>query len=208
MAKAKPKTTSKKAPGAKPKPKPKARRSKASTSTSRASARTDKSVQAYRDALDRSVTLSRERLQEVFDDAVERGRMTRDDANELVSKLVSRSRQASDDLAKDLEKLIDQARKEVETRVAPARKRAEAAGRKVARTARDTADPALARADRLRRRAGGPGEAITAYDSLTAAQVKTRLADLSKAELRKVRTQEKNGKARKSILADIEKRLK
>ena len=49
---------------------------------------------------------------------------------------------------------------------------------------------------------------ITAYDALTAAQVKSRLADLSKAELRKVRTQEKDGKARKSILADIEKRLK
>jgi len=202
VAKAKAKTKAKKASGAKPKAKQR------KPSASSAAARTDKSVQAYRDALDRSVTLSRERLQEVFDDAVERGRMTRDDANELVSSLISRSRQASDDLMKDLEKLIDQARKEVETRVAPARKRAEAAGRKVAKTARDTADPALARADRLRRRAGAPGEPITAYDSLTAAQVKARLGDLTKADLRKVRTQEKNGKARKSVLADIDKKLK
>ena len=202
MAKAKAKTKAKKASGGKPKAKQR------KPSASSAAARTDKSVQAYRDALDRSVTLSRERLQEVFDDAVERGRMTRDDANELVSSLISRSRQASDDLMKDLEKLIDQARKEVETRVAPARKRAEAAGRKVAKTARDTADPALARADRLRRRAGAPGEPITAYDSLTAAQVKARLGDLTKADLRKVHTQEKNGKARKSVLADIDKKLK
>src|SRR5687767_3432881 len=65
------------------------------TSSRSASARGDKSVEAFRDALDRSVTLSRERLQEVVDDAVKRGRMTRGDANELVSRLVSRGRQYS-----------------------------------------------------------------------------------------------------------------
>ncbi len=91
-----------------------------------AAGRSDKSVQAFRDALDRSVTLSRDRLQEVVDDAVERGRMTRGDANELVSRLVTRGRQQTDDLMRDLEKLLEQARKEVETRVEPARKRATA----------------------------------------------------------------------------------
>ena len=55
---------------------------------------------------------------------------------------------------------------------------------------------------------GGPGFPISAYDQLTAGQVKSRLKDLSKADLRKVRTKEKNGKARKGILADIDKRLK
>ena len=54
--------------------------------------RADKSVEAFRDALERSVTLSRDRLQEVVDDAVRRGRMTRDDANELVSSLITRGR--------------------------------------------------------------------------------------------------------------------
>jgi polyhydroxyalkanoate synthesis regulator phasin len=177
-------------------------------SRSKASTRSDKSVEAFRDALDRSVTLSRERLQEVVDDAVSRGRMTRSDANELVSNLVTRGREQTDTLLRDLEKLLQQARAEVETRAAPARRRASAAAGRAARAARDVADRPLAEADRLRRRAGAPGPPISAYEQLTAAQVKARLRDLSKADLRKVRTHEKNGKARKSILADIEKRLK
>jgi hypothetical protein len=37
--------------------------------------------------------------------------------------------------------------------------------------------------------------------------VKARLKDLTKADLRKVRTAEKRGKARKSILDEIERRL-
>ncbi len=171
-------------------------------------ARTDKSVQAYRDALDRSVTLSRERLQEVFDDAVERGRMTRADANELVSSLVSRGRQASDDLIKrprEADRAGPQGGRDPRQRPCASRRARPRAASIEDR--RDAAEPALARADRLRRRAGGPGDPITAYDSLTAAQVKARLGDLSKADLRKVRTQEKAGKARKTILADIEKRL-
>jgi polyhydroxyalkanoate synthesis regulator phasin len=179
-----------------------------SPSRAAASARSDKSVQAFRDALDRSVTLSRDRLQEVVDDAVKRGRMTRSDANELVSSLVSRGREQTDAMLKDLEKLLQQARREVETRARPARRRAGAAAGRAARAARDVADRPLAEADRLRRRTGAPGPPISAYDQLTAAQVKARLADLSKAELRKVRTHEKNGKGRKSILTEVERRLK
>jgi polyhydroxyalkanoate synthesis regulator phasin len=73
-------------------------------------ARADKSVQAFRDALEKSVTLSRDRLQEVVDDAVARGRITRDDANELVSRLVARSRQQTESMLRDLERLLGQAR--------------------------------------------------------------------------------------------------
>ena len=62
-------------------------------------------------------------------------------------------------------------------------------------------------ADKLRRRAGGPGGPITGYEQLTAAQIKTRLRDLDPAELRQVRTQENAGKARKGILAEIDRRL-
>jgi polyhydroxyalkanoate synthesis regulator phasin len=152
---------------------------------SRESMDTDKSVKAFRDALEQSVTLSRDRIQEVVDDAVKRGRMTRADANDLVSSLVTRGRKQSDALLKDLEKLLGQA----------------------ARAARDVADRPLAEADRIRRRAGGPGFPISAYDQLTAVQVRKRLADLSKPELRKVRTREQQGKARKSVLSEIERRL-
>lgn len=189
--------------------KPAASKAKRGGSTGR---RGDKSVEAFRDALERSVTLSRERLQEVIDDAVKRGRMTRGDANELVSKLVSRGRKQSDDLIKDLERLLEQTRKQVEarvdSRVGPARKRAEQAAGRAAQRARTAAEPALAEADKLRRRAGVRSSApITGYEGLNAAQVKARLGDLKPAELRKVRTQEKRGKARKGVLDEIERRL-
>jgi polyhydroxyalkanoate synthesis regulator phasin len=171
-------------------------------------------VQAFRDALERSrsalesnVTLPRERIQEVVDEAVKRGRMTRADANELVSNLVSRSRKATDDLMRDLEKLLEQARKEIDTRTGPARRQAKTAAGRVGRAARDAADRPLAEADRLRRRAGAPGPPITGYEQLTAAQIKSRLRDLTKADLRKVRTQENRGKSRKGILDAIEKEL-
>jgi polyhydroxyalkanoate synthesis regulator phasin len=176
--------------------------------------RGDKSVQAFRDALESSrgalennLTLSRERVQEVVDDAVKRGRITRSDANELVSSLVSRGRKATDELIRDLERLLEQARKEIDSRTSPARRQATRAAGRVGRAARDAADRPLAEADKLRRRAGAPGPPITGYDQLTAAQIKSRLRELPKADLRKVRTQEKRGKARKGILDEIEKQL-
>lgn len=181
--------------------------SKGSPRRAASAGRGDKSVEAFRNALERSLVLSRERLQEAVDDAVKRGRMTQSDANELVSRLVTRGRQQTDDMMKELERLLEQARTEVESRVGPARKRAERAASRVSKRTRDAADPVLAEADKLRRRAGVGRGPITGYDSLTATQVKARLKDLSAADLRKVRTQEKRGKARKGVLADIEKRL-
>ena len=91
---------------------------KSSTRRSAAAGRGDKSVEAFRNALERSLGLSRERLQEAVDDAVKRGRMTQGDANELVSRLVTRGRQQTDDLMKELERLLDKARTDVESRVA------------------------------------------------------------------------------------------
>jgi polyhydroxyalkanoate synthesis regulator phasin len=183
-------------------------RGTSSRPSSDAAGRADKSVEAFRDALERSVTLSRDRLQDVVDDAVKRGRLTRDDANELVSNLVTRSRRYSDELMKQLERLLDQAQREIETRARPARRRATAGARRAARAARDAADAPLAQADRLRRRSGVTGGGpITAYDQLTATQIKSRLGDLSSAELRQVRTREQRGKGRKGILSDIDRRL-
>jgi polyhydroxyalkanoate synthesis regulator phasin len=187
-------------------------------------------VQQFRDALERSVTLSRDRIQEVADDAVKRGRMTRGDANKLVSDLVSRGRKQSDRMLRDMEKMLRQARseaerrakqarreaerrgkrarREAERRAKPARRRAEATAGRAARAARDAADQPLAQADRLRRRAGvGPTFPITAYDQLTAPQVKTRLTDLRKGELRKVRDYERRNQNRKSVVAAIDKKL-
>ena len=130
--------------------------------------------------------------------------MTRSDAEKMVTDLVSRSRKQTDTLVKELDKLVKQARKEARRQSAPVRKQA---GR-AARQARDAVDPALAQADRLRRRAGVPSPfPITAYDQLTAVQIKSRLGDLTPAELRKVRDYEKRNEKRKGVISAVEKKL-
>ncbi len=174
------------------------------TPAARPADRADKSVEVFREALERSVTLSRERIQEVVDDAVKRGRMTRDDANEMVSKLLARGRAQTEDLMRELETLLEGARDEVETRTSKARKSA----RKAAKSARVAADEPIARADRLRRRAGvGSDFPILGYDELTVAQIRARLGDLGRPELRKVRAYERESKARKGVIGEIDKKL-
>jgi polyhydroxyalkanoate synthesis regulator phasin len=52
------------------------------------------------------VIITRVRLQEVVDDAVERGRMTRGDAADLVTDVLARGRGQADDLLAELEQLL------------------------------------------------------------------------------------------------------
>ncbi len=125
------------------------------------------------------VVLTRERMQEAVDDAVERGRMTRHDATALVTALFERGRTQTDDLIAQLEDLVTG----TPTRIA----------REV---------------DRARRAAGiGSNFPVSGYDDLTAAQVGERLTDLSAPELRKVRDYERRNANRKSVLQNIERKL-
>ena len=122
------------------------------------------------------VVLSRERLQEVLDDAVQRGRMTRSDAADLVSEL----------------------RRTTEEFVADVDSRLGGPGERVRREV-----------DRARRAAGLGGSSfpIQGYETLTAAQVQSRLGDLSPADLRKVADYERRNANRKTVLSAIESRL-
>jgi polyhydroxyalkanoate synthesis regulator phasin len=169
-------------------------------------------LKAFRDALASSVSqlnlmmVSRDRIQEVLDDAVRRGRITRDDANEMVSDLVRRGRRQTDDLMKDFEQLLGRSREQLDDATGDARKQA----RKGATAARrqPTVDRVLREVDRGRRAAGlPPSFPILGYDDLNAAQVVERLADLTPAELRKVRDYERRNANRKSVLTAIEKAL-
>jgi polyhydroxyalkanoate synthesis regulator phasin len=182
------------------------------------SAQSEASLQAFREALQKSVTIPRERLQEIVDDAVRRGRMTRSDAEELVGRLLSRGREQADDLMKQIEPLVSQARTEVTSRTAPARDRAsDAAARarrevgtrvsKTRRRARDRADEPLARADRVRRKAGLPGFPISAYDQLSVPQINNRLRELSQEQLQKVADYEKGNRNRVGVMRSIERKL-
>jgi polyhydroxyalkanoate synthesis regulator phasin len=159
-----------------------AKRKKAAAPRKRAR---DATPDAVRDALRLAlapldaVVLTRERVQEVLDDAVERGRMTRDDATDVVGELFRRGRRQTDELLRDLGDAV----------TAPA-------------------DRVRREVDRARRATGlGGAFPISGYDDLTAAQVTERIDDLAPAELRAVRDYEKRNANRKSVLAAVERRL-
>ena len=54
-------------------------------------------------------------IQEVMDEAVERGRMTRGDANDLVGDLVRRGREQTDDVLGNLDELLGKGLEQLET---------------------------------------------------------------------------------------------
>jgi hypothetical protein len=161
------------------------------------------------------VMLTRERIEEVLGEAVERGRMTSADAQGVASGLLDRGRKQTNEVLKDLEGLLGKGRKEIGGRTSGARKaaggavgaaRGQASGAR-SRAVRAASGP-LAQADRARRAAGvGPNFPILAYDDLTADQVVTRMSDLTPAELRKVRDYERRNANRKTVLNSIESKL-
>ena len=125
------------------------------------------------------VVLTRDRVQEAVDDAVERGRMTRDDATALVAALFERGRSQTDDLISQLEAVVS-----------------------------GTPTRIVREVDRARRATGiGSSLPISGYDDLTAAEVGDRLGDLSAPELRNVRDYERRNANRKSVLQNIERKL-
>jgi polyhydroxyalkanoate synthesis regulator phasin len=141
------------------------------------------------------VVLTRDRIEEVLDDAAARGRVTRSDANELVTELVNRGRQQTDQLLSDVERLFGRGRQQIGSATVRARRS-------------ESLDLLLRSADKARRTVG-PGHPlpILGYDDLTAAQVQGRLDGLSAAELRKVRDYERRHANRKSVLAAVDKHL-
>jgi hypothetical protein len=125
------------------------------------------------------VVLTRDRVQEAVDDAVERGRLTRNDASALVAALFERGRTQTDDFIAHLEDIVT-----------------------------GTPTRIVREVDRARRATGiGSNFPISGYDDLTAAEVGDRLGDLSAPELRKVRDYERRNANRKSVLQNIERKL-
>ncbi len=137
------------------------------------------------------VMLTRDRIRETLDDAASRGRVTRKDADDLVTELVRRGRSQSDDFRSEIEGLLGR----VETTAKRAR------GSK-------PVDRLVRGADRARRAAGvGPSFPILDYDNLNVSQVRSRLKDLGRGDLRKVLTYERKNANRKTIVDAIEKQL-
>jgi polyhydroxyalkanoate synthesis regulator phasin len=61
--------------------------------------------------LTKGIVLTTDRIQATLDDAVQRGRMTRDDAEELARTLVESGRRQTEELLHDLEALVGRLRK-------------------------------------------------------------------------------------------------
>jgi polyhydroxyalkanoate synthesis regulator phasin len=157
-----------------------------------------------RDLFARGLVITADHLQETVDEAVKRGRMTRDDAEELVANLVQIGRLQAQDAISDLEGLVERSASQTRRLARVRVSRVAAAARHAPGT-----DRAMRAVDRARRAAGlGSQFPISGYDELTAAQVKARLGELSSAELLKVRDHERRNANRKSILAAIEKQLR
>jgi polyhydroxyalkanoate synthesis regulator phasin len=148
-----------------------------------------RSMLAPRDAL----FLTRDRIEDAVDDAVRRGRMTRDDAQQLVQTLLKYGAKQTDDFLADLERLLGLGTTEEQ----PSRGRQ--SDRQAARREQ---------ASRSRTRKASASLPIDDYDELSAAQVQERLDGLTPAELRKLRDYERRHANRKTVLDPIERHLR
>ncbi|HEX5194476.1 MAG TPA: hypothetical protein VFW09_16895 [Solirubrobacteraceae bacterium] len=141
------------------------------------------------------VMLTHEHIQDTFDDAASRGRVTRKDANELVAELVRRGRSGGEEVRSELEDLLGRGRRQL--------------GAATSRASRaQPVDRIVRGADRARRAAGvGSSFPISGYPEMNVSQVQARLKELSRPELRKVLSYERKHANRKSVVGAIEKQL-
>lgn len=193
-----------------------------------------KNLKALQAALEHSLTIQRVRLQEIIDDLVSRGSLTRADADRLINQLFASSKDYSHSLLQVLDAVATEARKNlggIAPVMATAGKTAGKTAGRIADTVRQAprlvtktptkpaakAAPRSAPAKAPKKSTKGasrpaaavvPNEPIPGYSELTVAQIKPRLTGLSATALRRIRDVELAGKARKSVLAELERRLK
>jgi polyhydroxyalkanoate synthesis regulator phasin len=156
-------------------------------------------VAAFRDLVTRSVLapvnavlLTRKHIEDVAEDAVMRGRMTRDDAQQMIQSLLQRGARQTEEFLSDLERLLGRGREldEGDRRT----------------TAGSTPQKGETRRPRARRPAASLP--IPDYDRLSAPQVQERLDELTPADLRRLRDYERRHANRKTVLDRIERKLR
>lgn len=179
-----------------------------------------RNLRALHGALEHSVTIQATKLQELMDDLVVRGSLTRAEADDLLGQLVSASKAYSQALLQVLDTVT-------ETATAPVRATAgrlagtagavagtvaqsvKQAPRLVPGRGRAAAPKAPKAASRPASARPAPPEAAALPDlsTLTVPQARSRLAGLDAATLRRLREQEVAGKNRKGVLDEIARRL-
>lgn len=172
-----------------------------------------RNLRALHGALEHSVTIQATKLQELMDDLVVRGSLSRTEADNLLGQLVSASKAYSQALLQVLDTVT-------ETATAPVR----ATAGRLAETVAGTVAQSVKQAPRLvpgrrkpaataPRAAVKPVAAVTALptlpdlSTLTVPQAKARLTGLDASALRKLREQEVAGKNRKGVLDEIARQL-
>ena len=165
---------------------------------------------ALQGALEHSLTIQRTRLQEILDDLVSRGSLSRTDADGLLNQLLTSSKDYSQALLKVLDSVTAETRRGIGAGIAP-----------VMATAGKLADTVRKAPGMPKRPAQAPrsvpkpaattkapsAEPIPGYADMTVAEIRPKLTDLSAGALRKVRDAELAGKARKSVLDRIDQLL-
>lgn len=169
-----------------------------------------RNLRALHGALEHSVTIQATKLQELMDDLVVRGSLSRAEADNLLGQLVSASKAYSQALLQVLDMVT-------ETATAPVRATAGRLAGTVAQSVKQA--PRLVPGRRkpapavAAPRAEATSAAVTALptlpdlSTLTVPQAKARLAGLDASALRKLREQEVAGKNRKGVLDEIARQL-
>ena len=168
-----------------------------------------KNLRALQGALEHSLTIQRTRLQEIVDDLVSRGSLTRADADGLLNQLLTSSKDYSQALLQVLDNITADARKTISGGMAPVM----ATAGKLAETVRKAPGLGPKKPDRAPKAVAKPPAAVAPldpipdYSSLTVAQIRPRLPRLSPSALRQVRDAEVAGKARKTVISQIDQLL-
>ena len=179
-----------------------------------------KNLKALRGALEHSVTIQLTRLQDVIDDLVARGSLSRADADKLVDQLVSTSKAYTQALLQVVETVRTETRKNLEAGLSTATSPVMATANKLVDKVRKGAKPdkkAKSKKGKKGKAKAGAADAkltVVQHDpipdlaDLSIAKIRPLLAGLTPAELRQVRAREATGKGRKSLLAEIDRDLK
>ena len=162
-----------------------------------------KNLRALQGALEHSLTIQRTRLQEIVDDLVSRGSLSRTDADGLLSQLLTSSKDYSQALLQVLESVTADARKTIERR----HRAGDGDGRQARRT-RPQGYPVSPKKPSAQRSEGGAQAGMPSRSPATSgAQRSPDQAAARRLEppaLRRVRENELAGKARKTVIAQID----
>jgi hypothetical protein len=186
-------------------------------------------LKALRGALEHSVTIQQARLHQVVDDLVARGSLTRTEADRLVGQLITSSKGYTSALLAVLDAVATETRavisggleRGIGAGVAPVMATAGKIADTVRSTPRLVAAMAPARTTTKVPSASAAPSAesqavadaatdnpIPGLAGMTVAEIRPRLSGLSATELERVRSAERAGKARKTLLAEIDRRLR